>query len=207
MIELQRDNLNHKELFLCERYTDEAGNIHERIWSKIKFTTSTKEPFDEFRHFYELSISKRGIINKRKLTGPLKIINNTLVEELPGTETNSGKLRARKILGQIRNPLSLLTPLSTQELYKPQTPSQTSPSPSPSPPPPPQPPLSRYLCGILRILTDPIHGRSLIDEWKDIEGYLRRRIITGKIIINPNIEECINIYEQITDQNGSKTLR
>jgi hypothetical protein len=204
LIELQRDNLNHKELFLCERYTDEAGNIHERIWSKIKFTTSTKEPFDEFRHFYELSISKRGIINKRKLTGPLKIINNTLVEELPGTEKNSTKLRARKILGQIRNPLSLLTGLSTQEIHKPHP---TQPQPPPQPQPPSPLPLPRYLCGILTIHSDPLHGRSLIDQWKDIDGFLRRRIITGKIIINPNIEECINIYEQITDQNGNKTVR
>jgi hypothetical protein len=199
LIELQRDNLNHKELFLCERYTDESGNIHERIWSKIKFTTSTKEPFDEFRHFYELSISKLGIINKRKLTGPLKIISNTLVEELSPTLSPSGKLTARKILGQIRNPLSLLTGLSIKEVYKTEIGSQTSEHHKVT--------VSRYLCGVLRVHEDLEDGRVLIDEWKDIDGYLRRRIISGKIIIEPNIEECVNIYERFIDESGGKIER
>jgi len=66
-------NLNRSmnEMCLVERYVDEAGVIHERIWEKIRFDKKVKGvPLSEIKHFYELTFDRKSQPVKRKIAGP-----------------------------------------------------------------------------------------------------------------------------------------
>jgi hypothetical protein len=45
-------------------------------------------------------------------------------------------------------------------------------------------------------MIDDIYGRELVDEWKDRDGFLRRRIIYGRVSISENCTEKINFFER-----------
>ena len=61
---------------MCERYVDESGDLHERIWDEVKLGNPVGV-FNDNKNFHELTISSSGQINRRKLTGDLGIIDNT----------------------------------------------------------------------------------------------------------------------------------
>jgi hypothetical protein len=61
-----------------------------------------------------VTTNKNGNLNKRKLAGILKISDNEIVEE---SLDSKNKKRSRKILGEIRNPISNLCGLGLVETY------------------------------------------------------------------------------------------
>ena len=59
-------------------------------------------------------MSSTGKVNRRKLTGNLKIVDDTFCEI---SKDSCGKKKTRRILGYIRNPLYLLSGIGLVETY------------------------------------------------------------------------------------------
>ena len=66
--------------------------------------------------------------------------------------------------------------------------------------------MKRHLCGALRVIEDKQKGFYLVDEWKDRNNCLRRRILLGRVAVDENADEKILIYEKCM-KNGKKVER
>ena len=134
-------------------------------------------------------------MNKRKLAGTLKISENEIVEE---SLDSNNKKRSRKILGEIRNPITNLCGLGLLETYT--TRIEVGHENEVE-----EILVNRHLCGQLKIIDD-IDGRQLVDQWTDRDNFLRRRIIYGRVSISTNCTEKINFFER-NEKNGKKIDR
>ena len=152
---------------LCERYVDEYGRLYEKIWHEVNIE-QTPGPFDQNLHFYELTYSKKdGTTSKRRIAGVVKVINNELHEIY--IEKSSGKKITRKILGAMKNPTKLLIGISLIEDYLVPDVGELG----------EEVEKSRHFCGSLKIINNFLYpnNKELVDEWKDSQGFLRRRMI------------------------------
>lgn len=61
--------------------------------------------------------------------------------------------------------------------------------------------VKRHLCGCLKVI-ESHNSKDLVDEWKDRDGYVRRRIIYGRVILNEDMQEKLSFYERTTEKNG-----
>ena len=56
--------------------------------------------------------------------------------------------------------------------------------------------VKRHLTGNLKVIFDEKLGNYMVDQWKDIDGHIRRRIIVGRITIDGEAEEKLDIFEK-----------
>lgn len=166
--------------------------MHERVWSKI-ILSDTSRAFEEDKHFHEYTDYEYDQKNRRKLTGHLTISANGIAElDLESAGTNKG--RPRKLLGELRNPVSLLVPVGILEIYNSRVEDYNEATMIDDVT------ICRHLCGFLKIISD-IKGKFMVDEWKDHDGFVRRRVVQGKILVDPHAIEKIAIYERYAEGN------